>query len=580
MSIKRKHLLVASSLTLITSFLIVSTSCLSKTSSNSSDIKDIENFIKSIEIKLKESKKDLKNTTLASTINNEDQVKQWFDGLPVSTNDIKVKFVSSSPSLTDSSTLKVIYEISKGNESKNFEFEESGFKKPELDKEVVDDFISKIQKPTIKPSKESEKVNTLASSINSEAKVEEWFDNLPKSQDGITVIFESAQELTGNSSSLIVKYKVQKNDYSSFYQFIEHGFKIVSMESLKDFGDFSLRNSFKVEFQITPLPEGGGSYLSSGGTAWSWYYKQHSQYEYDWYLMTNLHVVNNAVAFLNNFTTDGVIGVSNPEGLLNWYKNNQVTKLPKNYIFYLSKWTENNNYKVLASTSENLNDDLAVKQEQIKSVEIITDFNNDSVDLFSKSDESGRVLYNMDMALIKFQFDFSAKPSHLQDSYKRPNIFATYESEKQKWIDNKFNDNQNIFVGGHPSAQNKLIYYEFTPPFDIEYGLLNYNDRILEKLKAPYFHSKNWVPDYKLTEGASGSAIYQKLLNQNFSWNNIVPVGIYWGGLAPYEGGTRFKPSMIPFIVDRTFTDTLDKTEVNLKYNIYDNFAKYIANKY
>lgn len=576
MPLTKKHLLVVSSLAFTTGFLIVSTtSCLSKTNSNSSDLKDIEDFIKSIQVKLKDNKKDLKSTTLASTINTEEQVKEWFDGLPESNNEIKVKFVSASPLSIESQTLKVIYEISKGTESKNFEFEESGFKKPESDKEIVDDFISKIQKPTLKPNKQSEKANTLASSINSENKVEEWFDNLPKSQGDITVTFESAKEATQNSPILVVKYKVSKNTYSSTYEFTEDGFKIVPEESLKDFGDFSLRNSFKVEFQITPLPEGGGSYLTTGGTAWSWYYKKHSEYQYDWYLMTNLHVVNNAVSFINNF--GGM--VTNPSGLIEWYKNNQVTKLPPNYIFYLSKWTENNNYKVLATTSKNINDDLAVKPESIKNVEIITDFNNDSVDLFSKSDESGKVLYNMDMALIKFEFDFSSRPNHLQESYKRPNVFATYESEKQKWIDNKFNDNQNIFVGGHPSAQNKLIYYEFTPPFDIEYGLLNYNDRILELLKAPYFHSKNWVPDYKLTEGASGSAIYQKLLNQSFSWSNIVPIGIYWGGLAPYDGGTEFKPSLIPFIVDRTFTDTLDKKEVNLQYNIYDNFAKYIANK-
>lgn len=75
MKIKRKHLLyVLSNLLIITNLATLSISCSKNVVNN--NIKDIDNFINNLKIKIKDDKKDQKANTLASTINTEEQVKQ------------------------------------------------------------------------------------------------------------------------------------------------------------------------------------------------------------------------------------------------------------------------------------------------------------------------------------------------------------------------------------------------------------------------------------------------------------------------------------------------------------------------
>ena len=62
---------------------------------------------------------------------------------------------------------------------------------PENDEMTLENFVANI-KPTLKTNKEDLKAQTLASSIQTEEDVKNWYDNLPQSQNGINVTFRYA----------------------------------------------------------------------------------------------------------------------------------------------------------------------------------------------------------------------------------------------------------------------------------------------------------------------------------------------------------------------------------------------------
>lgn len=63
-----------------------------------------------------------------------------------------------------------------------------------------------------------------------------------------------------------------------------------------EYRKFSEENSFRIRFQ----KEYDGY---EQGTAWSWYIKNTGLNKYDWYLMTNLHVVSDAIAYQEGLQT-------------------------------------------------------------------------------------------------------------------------------------------------------------------------------------------------------------------------------------------------------------------------------------
>ena len=87
---------------------------------------------------------------------------------------------------------------------------------PENNEMTLDKFVENI-KPTLKTDKENLKSQTLASSIQTEEDVKNWYDNLPQSQNGINVTFQyvSSDDAKG---MLTVYYQIQKGSYvTSFY---------------------------------------------------------------------------------------------------------------------------------------------------------------------------------------------------------------------------------------------------------------------------------------------------------------------------------------------------------------------------
>lgn len=95
------------------------------------------------------------------------------------------------------------------------------------DQEIVNNYISSLKKPSIKPEKINEKINTFAKDINTEEIVKSWFNDLPVSNGDITSSFISSTPAEGDKQTLIIKYDISRNNYHQVYQFNESGFKKV-----------------------------------------------------------------------------------------------------------------------------------------------------------------------------------------------------------------------------------------------------------------------------------------------------------------------------------------------------------------
>lgn len=324
------------------------------------------------------------------------------------------------------------------------------------------------------------------------------------------------------------------------------------------FKEFSQDNSFKVEMQISP------TYVSQG-TAWSWYIDEVQPNVIDWYLMTNFHVVNEAVAFKNDFTSldeNNTPYISNINGLLDYYSNNISTNVYSendNYSFNVFKWTNSNKYTSFLSTTSYLT---SINKQAIKSIDVITDFNNDNIDLFSNDS------YNLDMSLIKVRMNLK---DYSNNKYKILNVVDNYVNSSYKPITD---NSKKTLIAGNPSESNRLIGVSLdSQKWDVRDVLLDHNSsEILNKLKAPYYYSEYPYSKFQLGPGASGSAVYQVDDNifENDSdtnkeyFNSLAPIGIFWGGRSA-SNVNLFWPSFIPFI----YKD---------RYNIFDNFIQYINN--
>lgn len=349
-----------------------------------------------------------------------------------------------------------------------------------------------------------------------------------------------------------------------------------------EFKSFSEKNSLKIELP-TMLDR---SVIA--GTAWSWYYKKNSENLYDWYLMTNFHVVNETIAYTQDLTEIKTDAENNP---------NVVIKDSKQLLDYYSTNTSTNIYKKNSPSNKNKTfslrkfdfktngyTDVIRYNSFIESIDIITDFNNDSIDLFSKSNEAGSVLYNLDMALVKISMNFESDKTLLDTKYQRVNTFDNYlKSSNQNII---FDDNNNkeeanykkTFIAGNPVKHNKLIGTELSTNFQLQYSSLNHGDSaVLSKLRAPYFYSLTNYKDFTLSGGASGSAVYQGIDN-NTNLDKVIPVAIYWGGRTygsnDNPNSLVFSPSLIPFVIE-----SISPTGQRLSVNVFENFKNSIYNK-
>ncbi len=338
------------------------------------------------------------------------------------------------------------------------------------------------------------------------------------------------------------------------------------------FEDFSKSNSYRVVLQ-TSSSTSSGFYISQG-TAWSLYYEQLPNNSYDWYLMTNFHVVNEAVAYKKGFSSlssSGAPEINNSAGLLNYYENNLVTnfwKKNESTMFSLSYWNSNHYSTILDSTSR-------ILSSYMSSIDIITDFNNEAYELFSNGSS-----YNLDTSLIKINISnpISGKTAiNVLDNWKK------YDEERKKEYvvseTGTLSSNRSIYIAGNPSDAKQLLAVDLSEDWKCNKSHLSGNGDILNKLYAPYYYTNSWLTNFQLSAGASGSAVYRfdkseikngrdvssdRVDNLTFL-NQLVPFGIYWGGTSILSG-TQFKPSFIPFYV-------------NGVYNIFDNLESYINSK-
>ena len=371
------------------------------------------------------------------------------------------------------------------------------------------------------------------------------------------------------------------------YKLYDSLFKIQIEEANTDwkklppgYEDYSQRHSYKVQLRISDNK-------ASNGTAWSWYWKQQQSNSslYDWYLITNFHVVNEAIAYNLNLTTEdnsNKVVISDANALLDAYHNKYKFTFDNNNVldeswFSLYRWKTGSTKDGYTHLLGNSNSAL---RNCVKEFSIIADFENDDIDLFSKLNNQNTAQdYNLDMALIKITFDFSSyeNPGIPNENPDIPNenpIIQSYSPvlnfQNAATAERRYNENLKIFIAGHPVAKQKLVGVEIDSKFDPDYkSLESFEDPILKKLKAPYLYSSNDYTNFPLSGGASGSAVYQDINYpidsnpnpvQTIDWTKKVPVGIYWGGQSTTN---TMKPSFIPFIVTN---------QAYGGYNIFINF--------
>ena len=378
------------------------------------------------------------------------------------------------------------------------------------------------------------------------------------------------------------------------YKLYDSLFKIQIEEANTDwkklppgYEDYSQRHSYKVQLRISDNK-------ASNGTAWSWYWKQQQSNSslYDWYLITNFHVVNEAIAYNLNLTTEdnsNKVVISDANALLDAYHNKYKFTFDNNNVldeswFSLYRWKTGSTKDGYTHLLGNSNSAL---RNCVKEFSIIADFENDDIDLFSKLNNQNTAQdYNLDMALIKITFDFSSyenpgipneNPGIPNDNPGIPNenpIIQSYSPvlnfQNSTTAERIYKENKKIFIAGHPVAKQKLVGVEIDSKFIPDYkSLESFEDPILKKLKAPYLYSSKDYTNFPLSGGASGSAVYQDINYpidsnpnpvQTIDWTKKVPVGIYWGGQSTTN---TMKPSFIPFIVTN---------QAYGGYNIFINF--------
>ena len=203
--------------------ILIVNSCRSNLPEN--DEMTLENFVANIKPTLKTNKENLKAQTLASSIQTEEDVKNWYDNLPQSQNGINVTFQYASSDNTKG-VLKIVYLIEKNGNKLTYTKEDNGFKISDKTQDQIDveNFVANIN-PTLKTDKENLKSQTLASSIQTEDDVKNWYDNLPQSQNGINVTFGYASS-DDAKGMLTVYYQIQKGSYVTSFYWETSGFQI------------------------------------------------------------------------------------------------------------------------------------------------------------------------------------------------------------------------------------------------------------------------------------------------------------------------------------------------------------------
>lgn len=347
----------------------------------------------------------------------------------------------------------------------------------------------------------------------------------------------------------------------------------------KSFGNdakfFSQKNSFKVS--LTASYEENGNYLVSSGTAWSFYLDDvSSDTNIKWYLFTNFHVVNDPLYYNQG-------SINNGGGL--FYNHN--VRINKGFALYDS--FDNQEYRPLITSNWGFKEKYRTFISTDAIVDVITDNvknynNNDDLDLFSNSSNTRDNFYNLDMSIIKITLS-----KVIYNKFR--DIFNKIANPFKIWKDNNallenIDPSKETYIAGNPGKEEKLVAsslpsdsIQITPYDYLNVGSVNQTtDNALRSLYFSSYSSIDWIKNWNLSAGASGSAVYQLPLGTNLPissdpssnekniFYNLLPLGIYWGGAQSTNNNSLFKPSFIPFKSDR--------------YNIFANFSKFLNSKY
>lgn len=235
MSMKKNKLI---SIGFLASFPIILSPALISCGNNSIENNEItlEEYKNKLNPTIKPEKESEKALTLASSITTEQDMQNWFNGLPQSQNGIEATFLYTSAD-DKKGILNIAYNLKKGDLVLRYEKAESGFKIREKTQDQIDveNYVKSLQDPTIKASKKDQQINTSADSIKTEQQVKEWFDGLDTWQTnaqaaGITISFLRTESNSNNSlinkGTLRVYYKIEKGDYFTNIYWDTAGFQI------------------------------------------------------------------------------------------------------------------------------------------------------------------------------------------------------------------------------------------------------------------------------------------------------------------------------------------------------------------
>lgn len=318
--------------------------------------------------------------------------------------------------------------------------------------------------------------------------------------------------------------------------------------------NFSILNSYRVS-----MANKKNSNMHVSGTAWSFDWKDNDNDKtngFDWYLMTNYHVVQDVVESNSNAKVNSSHTVTKPSD------------------FRLEFYTgAGKNYKSLFSESKRDSD-----------VEIWTDYNNTLIssgnDLFSGD------RYNLDMALIKIKINENDL-QHQKDLFSKDGVnfslnddpnshvsfpYKNWEFKKDRTIKKPI-INQDIYIAGNPGDPGKLVgailekektkwdssaSNFLTSSKNLKYRFIQPNFKTTTSFNDPQTDAPGkWI----LGHGSSGSAVYMhnyfnKFEAQSTNLNNAntsqlmqelvksVPVGIFWGGFNSSD--KLFSPAFTP----------------------------------
>ena len=349
-----------------------------------------------------------------------------------------------------------------------------------------------------------------------------------------------------------------------------HTDNVNDLDKVSSWLNFLSSNSFKLELTLST-----DKYITKYyGTCWSWYYAINQNTNmFEWYLMTNFHVVNSFCYDIWNKDSNQL----NKYG----YLDNMVFNIdnPKQHFKIFNWLLKTNNYSEI-ETSNIVDADIIVDNKM--------DDKNRNPTLFSNYTTIPSKRYALDMSLIRLTFntDFS---NQLHE-YNVMNPYELYLTNQIHYNINRFSELESpTYIAGNPHKNNSNVYDNSFVSAEIKYTwLLSYSNLVvqgndegieaLRNLRAPYMYTDIFYKNWKLTAGSSGSPVFQKpkdMTVEKFSnltidqiLSQIIPVGIYWGGQEhrTNNGLIEIKPSIIPFIFDDITNNQY------AKYNVFRNF--------